>query len=135
MNIEEAILSGVTEEELRADFERQMKAAQASAKVQQKQKDEAKAKAVTAARTDLVTAIVNYTDALGVTPPKDRAEVLEDINKIITATEKEFAEMEALIKSLSALDAILGGEHGHSKKPVPVPDNVDEVIRKFIKTL
>lgn len=121
MNIEEAISNGVTEEELRRDFEQQIKEAQ------KKQKDTTKDREITAARNKLITAVVNYTDALGITPEKNRAEVINDLYKIFVDTEKEILKMRSLIDNFSIFDAFFK----HDEKS----SDVDDVIKKFIETL
>lgn len=133
-SIEEAMLNGVSEQELRTQFERQIKDAIAKKAELERAKKTAQEAKLDEARTKLAEAVVAYTDALGVTPPKNKAEIVKGLTEMFEDLEKEMAEMRALVDGLGVFGAMLKREMAKEDIDQDLEDP-DDVIKRFLRTL
>lgn len=123
MDIKTAILNGVSEDEIREDFERQMREANEMRKEKESKEN------IAEVRTNLVNAIFEYFNLLGLIPNGDNRDFIDEIANVLIESEKELSEMAGLLKCIE--------KFGDTRKKKSRADglNVDEIIENFIKKL
>lgn len=121
-DLKDALRGGMTPEEMLADFQRQL----AEAQTEVANERAAAVSELDEAREDMVDAIIDYTVALGITPPDvaEDDEFRDGLVETIKETEQEMAAMRPLLNMLRDM------KKAENKERTP-----DDVIGEFLKSL
>lgn len=121
-DLKDALRGGITPEQMLADFQRQL----AEAQTEVANERAAATSGLDEAREDMVDVIIDYTVALGITPPEltEDEEFRDGLIETIKETEQEMAAMRPLLNMLRDM------KRTEDKERTP-----DDVIGEFLRSL